>query len=174
MASTRDKEKFLLSSLDVYVGGTAAGNLVAYTHPECTFRHPRDIATAEGSVDGKRVPIRRDVIRQHAEFDGSFKQFDVGTLQLILGGTIATGGGYTSLWFGHNSLLPSETQWSFKGQTVDGKEMWLIFPKGQCLTPVEIPMGGEEHANVPFTIGANYDPSGASGEQTIYRWVTED
>lgn len=177
MASSRDKTAFLLSSLDAYVGGTAAGNLVAYTAPGSTFRHTRDIATAESSLDGKRIAVRRDEIRKGAEFEGAFMQFDIDTLQLILGGTVATGSGYTRLYFGHGSDLPAEVQWAFKGRRVDGQMLWLVFPKAQCLTPIEVPMGGEEHANIPFSIGANIDETmtgAGEDEQNIYYWQLND
>lgn len=177
MASTRDKTAFFLSSLDVYVGGTGAGNLVAYTAPESTFRQMRDVATAESTKDGKRIPVRRDTIRQGAELEGAFKQFDIDTMKLIMGGTVVTGGGYERLHFGHSTALPSEQIWAFKGERVDGKIMWLVFPAAQVITPVEAPLGGEEHADLPFTISANLDEtlSGQTAmDQDLYYWQVND
>jgi len=169
MASERDKDKFFLSSLDVYVGGTGDANLVAYTEPGSTIRQTIDIATAEGTRGGVRIPIRRDVIRRGAEFEGAFKQFDIDTMQMIMGGTIVTGGGYTRLLFGSDTSLPAETLWAFKGPRVDDVDMWLVFPKGQCITPIETSLGGEEHASLPFTIGANIDES-ATADRNLYYW----
>jgi hypothetical protein len=176
MASQRDKTKFFLSSLDVYVGGTGAANLVAYTDPGTTFRMLRDVASAESTKDGKRVIVRRDSIRQGAEFEGAFKQFDIDTFQMIMGGTIASGSGYEKLSFGSSSGLPTETLWGFKGQNVDGDIMWLVFPKGQIMSPIEVALGGEEHASIPFTVGANIDETmTAVGDEfeNLYYWRWE-
>ncbi len=173
MASERDKTAFLLSSLDVYVGGTASANLVAYTDPGMTIRQLRDVATAEGSQGGTKVPIRRDVIRNGAEIEGAFKQFDIDTMQMVMGGTIVTGAGYSRLYFGSSSGLPSETLWAFKGERVDGKVMWLIVPKGQVLSPIEMSLGGDEHASIPFTLGANIDETmtaAGDNEKNLYYW----
>jgi hypothetical protein len=177
VASTRDKTAFFLSSLDVYVGGTADANLVAYTMPGSTFRMLRDVATAEGAQGGKRVAVRRDVIRQGAELEGAFMQFDIDTFQLVMGGTISTGAGYSRLQFGSSSELPAEGLWGFKGERVDGKTMWLVFPAGQILSPIEVPVGAEEHANVPFTVGANIDETmtaAGDNERNVYYWQFND
>ena len=177
MASERDKTSFLLSSLDVYVGGTADANLVAYTDPGMTVRQLRDVASAEGSKGGTKVIIRRDTIRNGAEVEGAFKQFDMDTMSMVMGGTIVTGTGYSRLYFGSSSGLPTETLWAFKGERVDGKKMWLVVPKGQILSPIEMTLGGDEHASIPFTLGANMDETMTAvddEEKNLYYWQIND
>ncbi|MHA1290717.1 MAG: hypothetical protein ACTSPB_25310, partial [Candidatus Thorarchaeota archaeon] len=145
--------------------------------PGMTIRQVRDVATAEATKGGVRVAIRRDVIRNGIEVEGAFKQFDIDTMQMIMGGTIVTGGGYTRLYFGSSSGLPAETLWAFKGERVDGKTMWLVIPKGQILSPIEMSVGGEEHASIPFVLGANIDESmTAEGdeEKNLYYWQIND
>jgi len=72
--------------------------------------------------------------------------------------------------------LPTETLWGFKGQNVDGDIMWLVFPKGQIMSPIEVALGGEEHASIPFTVGANIDETmTAVGDEfeNLYYWRWE-
>jgi len=56
--------------------------------------------------------------------------------------------------------------------------MWFVIPAGQCLTPIEVSLGGEEHASLPFTIGANICEETGPGKYTaedrnLYYWHFE-
>lgn len=175
----KDKENFLLKSLDLYKGvvdpttdALGSGVIIGYTMPSKTITMNRTFAEFFDGVP--EALVRKDVTRVTASMDLELMEWTTDILQLVTAGEKEEdkdGAGYDYVYLGTNPDTQNTSGYWLKGETVDGKELYFVIRQGRITTEdTTIETGNLEHQSLPVKIEAEIDESVTDLQRNLCFW----
>lgn len=177
LPNVKDKENFLLKSLDVYqctvnstTNAITGSTLLGYTKKEKGIEITRSFAQF---FDGMpEALVRRDITKSGASIEFELMEWTDELLKIATGGEQdKTDPTYNYVFLGSEPTLPDPTGWMLSGTNVAGDTIDFVIRLGRCVTEtITIPTGSGDYQSIKVRIEAEIDPNTTDKQRNLGFW----
>jgi len=161
---SRDSEKFVLKSFDVYVDDDTSPTF--YAEGEKTLSFGAEFAEFLEGVPSSLV--RKDLTSFSMGVSFMIKDFSASAIELARGGEKIDGGdGYDYVYYGTEYTEAEEHKFTFVGETVDGKGFECVIRKGAISEMPDLTVGGGDYSSIPVVLQALKDSTTADASRDL-------
>jgi len=165
--SPKEKDKFFLGDLDVYIDDETLPAF--YTRAEKPIQFTAEFAEFLEGIP--QTLVRKDLIRFGMGISLSAMEWTASIFQLARGGTLdASNPSFDKLDYGTDVVEPPIKKFTFVGTRRDDKSIEFVILQGKSTDFPEIPTGGTDYNEIPFTVEALVDESESDTNKNLAYW----